>query len=154
VFIAPEEEEPPEPNTPNLDCSGSLSWNNIQPGETVMGSFQVQNIGDSDSLLNWTINTSSITWGTWSYSPESGENLTREDGQITVHISVTAPNETNSDFEGYLRVQNQNDPNDYDVIPVYLKTPVNVHPYQTIIHSLLVKLIQRHFLFEKIWNII
>ncbi len=77
VYIPPEEPEPPEENnTPDLDCSGSLSWTDIEPGATVSGSFQLQNIGDTGSLLNWTINTSSINWGTWSYTPESGENLT------------------------------------------------------------------------------
>jgi len=155
-YIPPvvEEPEPPENNTPNLDCSGSLSWTDIQPGATINGTFEIQNIGDNNSLLNWTIDTSSISWGTWSYIPESGENLTPEDGLLTVHVSVVAPNEGETEFQGGIRVENQNDPNDFDVIPVYLKTPANVHSSQTIIHSLLVKLKQRHFLFEKIWNIL
>jgi hypothetical protein len=96
---------------------------------------------------------SSIDWGTWSFFPESGENLTPQDGKITVHASVIAPDEENSEFEGYIRVENQNDPNDFDVIPVYLKTPANVSPVQIMIHSSLIKLKQRHFLFEKIWNL-
>jgi len=146
VYIAPEEQEPPEPNTPNLDCSGGLSWTNIQPGVTVTGSFQVQNIGDTGSLLNWTINTSSITWGTWSYTPESGENLTPEDGQITVQVSVISPDDPNTDFEGYLRVENKNDPNDYDIIPVTLKTPVTIHNAQQRIHQELLRWIESHTL--------
>jgi len=127
VYIPPE--EPPEPEVPDLDCTGSLSWTNVHPGETVTGSFQVQNIGGPGSLLNWKINVSLIDWGTWSFNPKSGENLNTEDGQVTVHVSVIAPNEENSVFEGYIRVENKNNPDDFDVIPVYLKTPVNVHTH-------------------------
>ena len=122
-YIAPKEEEPPVPNTPNLECSGSLSWTNIGPGETVTGSFQVQNIGDEGSLLNWTIDKSSISWGTWSFNPENGIGLTPEDGQVTVQVSVISPNVENSDFEGYLRIENQDNSSDYDEIPVVLTTP-------------------------------
>jgi hypothetical protein len=120
VYIPPE--EPPDPTVPNLNCIGSLSWTNIKPSETVTGSFQVQNIGGPGSLLNWTIIVSSIDWGTWSYDPESGEKLTPEDGQVTVQVSVVAPDELNTEFEGYLRVENKENPADYDVISVHLKT--------------------------------
>ena len=130
VYIPPGEQQPPEPNTPNLECSGSLSWTNIQPGATVSGSFKLQNIGDDNSLLNWTVNSSSITWGTWTFTPESGTNLTRADGQKTVYVSVITPNEPNTDFEGYLRVENINNQSDYDTIPVILKTPVHSHLQQ------------------------
>jgi hypothetical protein len=132
-------EEPPEPNIPDLDCSGSLSRTNVQPGATINGNFQVQNIGDTGSLLNWTVNTSSISWGTWSFTPESGVNLTPDDGQVTVQVSVVAPNEENSEFQGHIRVENQNDPTDFDLIPVYLKTPVNIPSIQTTIYQFILK---------------
>jgi hypothetical protein len=115
--------EPHEPNAPDLDCSGSLSWNDIKPGTTVTGSFQLQNIGGPNSTLNWTVDVSSITWGNWTFTPESGENLAPDDGQVTVHVSVVAPSEGNSKFDGYLRVENRDDSSDYELIPVYLKTP-------------------------------
>jgi len=154
VVYIPAEEPPEENNTPDLDCSGSLSWTDIEPGATVTGSFQVQNVGNISSLLNWTIITSSITWGTWTYTPESGENLTPEAGQVTVHVSVIAPNETNSEFEGYIRVENQNDPNDFDVIPVTLKTPANSNAVQrTMLHQFLLHFLQRHLFIEKLWNL-
>jgi len=121
VYIPPE--EPPEPGVPDLDCTGILSWTDIKPGQMVNGSFQVQNIGAPGSLLNWTVNVSSLTWGIWSCTPESGENLTPEDEQVTVNISVIAPNEKNSKFEGYLRVENKDNSQDFDIVPVYLKTP-------------------------------
>jgi hypothetical protein len=115
------------PDFPDLDCTGSLSWTNVHPGQMVNGSFQVQNIGAPGSLLNWTINVSSLTWGIWSCTPDSGENLTPEDGQVTVSVSVIAPNEKKSTFEGNLRVENKDNPNDFDVIPVSLKTPATAH---------------------------
>jgi len=135
-YIPPE--EPPQPDTPNLDCSGSLSWNNVEPGETVFGSFQVQNIGDEGSLLNWTVNITSITWGIWEFTPENGENLTPEDGQVTVEVSVIAPNETNSEFQGYIKVDNICNSSDFGLIPVYLKTPKNIYvSHKTIYHFII-----------------
>jgi hypothetical protein len=121
VYIPPV--EPPEPGVPDLACTGSLSWTDITPGQTVNGNVRVENIGAPGSLLNWTINVSSITWGTWSCTPGDGENLTPEDGQVTVNISIIAPDEKNSIFEGYLRVENTGDPQDFEVVPVYLQTP-------------------------------
>jgi hypothetical protein len=138
VNIPIEEQEPPGGNyTPDLDCSGSLSWTDVEPGATVFGSFQVQNIGDEGSLLNWTVNTSSITWGTWSFTPESDKNLTPEDGQVAIQVSVVAPNQENTEFEGYIRVENRDNSSDFDVIPVYLKTPLSTFAIQTLSHQFL-----------------
>jgi hypothetical protein len=129
IDYIPLEEPPPEPDIPDLECSGSLSWINIEPNATVGGFFQIQNIGDAGSLLNWTVNISSITWGNWSIAPTSGENLTPEDGKVTVQVSVVAPNEKNSEFQGDLRVENQENSTDFCLIPVYLKTPINQDMY-------------------------
>jgi len=145
VYIPPA--EPSEGS--DLECTGSLSWSNIQPGQTVNGSFQVKNIGDTGSLLNWRINTSSITWGTWSYTPEYGENQTIENGQVTIQVSVIAPNEKNSEFEGYLRVENKDNPQDFDIIPIYLKTPLNspTHTFRwTLIQQFFHKIMEWYFL--------
>jgi hypothetical protein len=151
VYIASAEEEPPEPNTPNLDCSGSLSWTKIEPGATVNGSFQLQNIGGANSTLNWTINTSSISWGTWTFTPESGENLAPYDGLITVQVSVIVPDEKNSEFQGYVRVENINDPTDFELIPVILKTPVKIIPTWVIyLHQFLSHFFQNHLFLEKL----
>jgi len=138
-YIPPDEQ--PQPDIPDLDCSGSLSWTNIEPGATVVGSFQAQNIGNANSLLNWTVNTSSITWGTWSFTPTSGKDLTPEDGQITVQVSVVTPNEKNSEFEGFIQVENQDNSTDFDLIPVYLKTPVSIHISHTTIYQFMLKFI-------------
>jgi hypothetical protein len=122
-YIPSEPPAPPPGNTtvPNLDCTGSLSWSSIKPGGIVHGSFQVQNIGDAGSLLNWTVNNT-LTWGDWTFAPSSGEDLTPEQGPVTVDVTVVAPNEKSTLFEGYLQVQNKNNASDVDTIPVSLKT--------------------------------
>ena len=119
IYIPPEE---PSEHEPNLYCNGTLSWSSIQPGQTVTGFFQVQNIGENSSLLNWEINTSSISWGTWSFSPEQGSDLTPEDGPVTIQVSVIAPNEKNMEFTGYIKVENTEDPQDFDIVSVSLQT--------------------------------
>jgi len=111
------------PPVPDLDGIGSLSWTNVKPGETVTGSFQVQNVGDSGSLLNWTINRSSLAWGTWTITPDSGENLAPANGQMTINVSVIAPMQKNTQFDGYIRIENRDNSSDFDLIPVLLKTP-------------------------------
>jgi hypothetical protein len=154
IVYIPQETEQPESNASDLDCSGSLSWTDIEPGETVTGSFQVQNVGNVTSLLNWTIDISSVTWGTWSYTPEFGENLSPGDGQVTVHVSVVAPDEKNSDFAGYIRVENTDNPDDFEWIPISLTTPVSIKPVQwTMLNQFLLHFLQRHLFIEKLWNL-
>jgi len=151
VFIPPE--EPPGPHIPDLDCFGNFSQTDITPGATVNGSFQVKNIGDAGSLLNWTVNTSLIPWGTWTFTPRQGENLTPEDGTITVNLSVIVPDEKNKDFEGYIRVENVQNPNDFCVIPVTLKTPANSNILHAgLFYQLFEHFLQRHPYLEKVWN--
>jgi len=108
---------------PDLDCVGNLEWTDVTAGETVNGSFEVMNIGVIGSQLNWEVITSSIEWGEWTYTPEDGFNLLPDDDPVTVYVSVVSPLEENMEFEGYIRVENQDDPEDYDIVPVYLKTP-------------------------------
>jgi hypothetical protein len=125
TYIPPYEPPPPPPQniTPNLDCQGSMNWTNIQPGGTVHGSFQVLNIGDPNSTLNWTVDTYP-TWGTWSFTPMSGANLTPEQGTTTVQVYITAPDQKNANFQGYIRVININNASDFNLIPVSLTTPL------------------------------
>jgi hypothetical protein len=148
-------DEPPEPRGPIIDGLGSISWKRVKPGDTVQGSFQVQNIGSSGSLLNWTINRSSIAWGIWTFTPVHGENLTPEAGVITVNVSVRAPDEKNTVFDGYLRIENQQDPNDFDMVPVMLKTPANSQLNQWAMFShFLSQWLHRHLFIEKLLSFI
>ena len=131
-------EEPPE-EYPDLDCEGSLNWDDVSPGATVIGSFDVKNIGTPDSLLDWSI-VSYPDWGNWSFSQMSGEGLSPDDGSLTVNVEVVVPNEENSEFEGFVRVENQNDPEDFELIPITLKTPVKIVSIRTLIEFFLEKL--------------
>jgi len=108
----------------DLDCEGSLSWNNVEPGSTVTDYFTVENVGDPGSELDWEIE-SWPSWGDWTFTPPSGEDLTPEEGAATIGVSVVAPDDPNTEFTGEVKVVNSNDPSDYEIIPVYLKTPVN-----------------------------
>jgi hypothetical protein len=138
-YIYPEEQQPPEPDIPDLDCSGSLSWTNIKPGATVNGSFLIQNIGGLNSSLNWTVNTSLINWGIWTFNPDSGINLSPDDGQMTIQVSVIAPNEQDSEFECFIKVENQDNSSDFDLVPVYLKTPKNINVFKSPIYQFILK---------------
>jgi hypothetical protein len=117
---------PPPPLVANLECNGSLSWSNIKPGGTVHGSFQVQNIGDNNSLLNWTVNNT-LAWGTWTFTPSSGESLTPAQGPVTVQVYVVVPKEKNAAFQGNITVVNKQNSSDYCMIPVTLTTPLSQH---------------------------
>ncbi|MBU0497530.1 MAG: aryl-sulfate sulfotransferase [Candidatus Thermoplasmatota archaeon] len=107
---------------PDLDCEGSLSWTNIKTGETVEGNFTIKNIGGSNSLLDWEISVYP-SWGTWSFTKREGYNLTPNAGSIIIDVTVIAPNERNTEFFGEIRIQNIADTDDFDVVPVYLRTP-------------------------------
>lgn len=109
------------PAYPDLNAEGSLSWTKIKPGATVHGDFTVENIGDPTSELDWEI-TEWPTWGNWTFSPGNGNNLTPEEGPITVQVIVVAPSEKNV-FNGTVKVVNKHDPSDYEEIMVSLKTP-------------------------------
>jgi hypothetical protein len=152
VYISPDDHQGSK-----LTCSGSLSWTDVHPGAVVNGSFEIANVGVSGSLLNWSVNTSTLTWGTWSYMPQSGENLTPEEGSLTVQVSVVAPNASKSDFEGYVRVENLNNPLDFKLVPVVLKTPVSVPrcPILTVLARLL-HVLSSHIVtvFEKLMHVL
>jgi len=98
-----------------------LSWSNVFPGETVTGSFTVENIGEPGSELDWEI-TDYPSWGTWSFNPSSGQNLKPEDGPVTVQVEVVAPNQPEQTFTGLVTIENQEDSSDYDTINAYMAT--------------------------------
>jgi len=113
-----------DPIVPDLDCEGSLSWTDVEPGAIVEGSFTIENVGDPESRLDWDIDVYP-EWGTWTFDPENGDDLTPEDGQITVEITVEAPDEQNEEFEGEIKIVNIWNNDDYCTISVSLATPAN-----------------------------
>jgi len=106
----------------NLECSGSLNWNDVEPGSTVTGEITVQNLGMAGSELDWEIELYP-DWGTWSFSPNNGLDLTPEDGAITVYVEVVAPDDPNEEFEGEIKIVNSNNPYDFCIISAALVTP-------------------------------
>jgi hypothetical protein len=108
----------------DLDCDGSLKWTKISPGSTETGTFIVKNIGESNSSLDWMIE-SNPTWGTWTFTPSNGNGLTPEMGEITVDVKVVAPDEKNKNFTGEIKIVNSKDNTDFNIIPVSLSTPYN-----------------------------
>jgi len=120
-FEVTEEEIPP---VPDLCCNGSLSWDEVAPGSTVTGDFDVSNCGEDGSELNWEVKEWP-NWGNWTFTPSSGTGLTPAMGWINVDVEVVAPDDPDTEFTGEVKVINSDDPSDYCIIPVYLKTPVN-----------------------------
>lgn len=112
-----------EPGNPDLDCSGTLSWIDVTTGCTVDGSFTVENVGDTLSFLNWEIE-SYPDWGTWTITPESGTGLSY-DNSVIVEVTVVAPDESDTEFTGEVKIVNSDDPNDFCIIDVSLATSAN-----------------------------
>lgn len=109
---------------PNLECEGGFEWPAAKPGGTVTGSFIVENVGDPLSELDWEV-TEWPNWGTWTFTPISGNNLKPEDGEFQVDVEVIAPDDQNTEFTGEIKVVNKEDSSDYEIILVYLKTSKN-----------------------------
>ena len=108
---------------PDLFCIGNLKWDNVKPGETIDGSFIVQNIGETGSYLDWEI-IDYPEWGMWTFNPENGSDLPRGYSN-NVSVEVVAPDEPNKKFTGEIKVINCENPDDYCMIDVVLKTPKN-----------------------------
>lgn len=111
------------PPKPTLCCEGSLIWTNISAGGTVTGEFQVCNCGEEGSLLNWQFQEEP-SWGTWEFEPDGGNNLLAGDC-LTVNVTVIAPPEKNSEFDGVIKLFNVERPNNNCEIDVSLSTPKN-----------------------------
>jgi len=133
-------EEEPE-LIPDLDCHGNLNWQNVNTGETVTGSFYVENDGDPLSLLDWEIESYPTDWGTWTFSDTSGTDLTPEDGDYEVEVEVVAPNQQETTFTGEIVIVNSEDPDDTCTIDVSLTTPLSKYN----INSQVIQFLQKYF---------
>lgn len=111
----------------DLFCEGTLSWVDVKPSDTVEGDFTVKNVGGAGTMLDWEIGYDP-SWGTWSFDPESGTDLTPEDDPVTVHVTCIAPEDKNEEFVGKIKIVNAENPEDYCYIDVSLTTPMN-KPY-------------------------
>jgi hypothetical protein len=114
---------PPPPDTPRLSVVGSISWTGIKPNSIIRACFQVQNTGDPASHINWSLDTAGLIWGSWEFSPTSGQNLTPNDGAVTVNYTCRIPNDKNTNFRGYLTVFDTENVSNTVTVPVSIDTP-------------------------------
>lgn len=111
-----------DPNAkPDLECEGSLNWQDVKIGETITGEFSIENIGFNGSLLDWGIK-SYPDWGEWTFNSIEGVGLTPEDGKLKVKVTVIAPEDKNMNFTGEILVENMDNDSDNEVIQVSLST--------------------------------
>ena len=108
---------------PDLDCSGSLSWADVTPGEAVTGTITVSNIGGEGSMLDWDV-TEYPDWGTWTFDPESGDD-TVPGTPVTIDVEVVAPEDEETEFTGEVKIENRENPGDFCTIEVSLITPMS-----------------------------
>jgi hypothetical protein len=103
----------------------------VKTGSIVTGSFTIENVGDPDSEINWEI-TEWPAWGTWTFTPISEDDLSPEDGAVTVQVSVVAPDEQNQEFTGEVRIVDTENLNEYCIIHASLATPKNRPPISSL----------------------
>jgi hypothetical protein len=108
-------------------CNGSFTWSDVKPWSTITGNFTVENIGAALSNLSWEI-AEWPDWGTWTFTPTQGTDLTPEDGPVTITVTVKAPLKRNTQFSGVITIINSNNHSDYDTVLVSLTTPYQYHP--------------------------
>lgn len=108
---------------PDLFCEGALIFGNVSVGATLEGNFTVENVGGPGTLLDWEI-VKKPSWGTWTFTPASGDDLTPEAGAVIVEVEVVAPDEED-DYTGTIKIENKENPDDNCLIDVSMTTPVS-----------------------------
>ena len=106
------------PTKANLECNGSLQWENVRPGKEIIGNFFIKNVGEPLSSLDWEI-VKWPKWGEWDFEPVSMENL-KEGKMVKVNVKVVAPEEENALFNGEIKVVNKENESDFCIIPIHL----------------------------------
>ena len=105
-----------------LEGHGVLAWAEVTPGSELTGSFTISNTDEPGSTIDWEIATWP-DWGTWTFTPSSGENLTPEEGERTITVTVMAPETKKESFAGSVKIVNIDDSSDSCLIHVSLVTP-------------------------------
>lgn len=137
----------PDIDLPDLDVTGQLAWAQVPAGSTQTATLEVSNIGTLGSELDWEVD-SFPSWGTWTFTPSSGTDLTTTGSPTSVNVEVVAPDETEKDFDGVVKFVNSEDSADFVEIAVTLSTP-NV--YNTPIMNLFQRIVNRFPLLQRIF---
>jgi len=111
----------------DLECEGNFLWSSIKPGSILTGNIYIKNVGASGSNLSWRV-CEEPNWGTWTFTPNYGQNLKPEDGKQIISVSVVVPNEKNHQFIDQIKLCNEEDEADNCTIQVSLATSKN-KPY-------------------------
>ena len=112
------------PKTADLKCDGEINWNQVKPGSIITSEITIQNVGEAFSKLNWEI-AEYPDWGDWSFSQNEGNSLIPEQGEATIKIDITSPEEAESEFSGQLKIVNKDDTSDCEIIQITLTTVKN-----------------------------
>jgi hypothetical protein len=137
----------PDLNIPDLDVTGELAWAQVPAGSTQTATLEVANVGTAGSELDWEVD-SYPSWGTWTFTPSSGTDLTPAGSPISVDVEVVAPDETEKEFDGVVKFINTEDPSDFVEIAVTLSTP---KPYNTPFLNFFERLVNRFPLLQRIF---
>ena len=108
----------------DLECHGEI-MGFVKPSATYRITFKLRNIGQSNSGLDWEISEWPDDWGTWSFNPSSGNDLSPEDGWVDVEVTFKTPNEKKSSCIGDIKVINKNVASDWELIYVSVGIPKN-----------------------------
>lgn len=108
----------------DLKGNGALNWYNVKRGSTVTDNFTIENIGAPSSGIDWEV-VSWPSWGTWTFTPSSGDNLQPEDGPVTIEVSVIVPKNRNTHLSGHITIASRDNPKDFCLIHVSCATPRN-----------------------------
>jgi hypothetical protein len=106
----------------DLKGNGYLHWTDIKPDSMIYGNFSIENIGFPASTIDWEIQ-SYPEWGQWSFSPNQGQNLSPEDGPVSIEVSIKAPDVKQEKYGGYVKIVDVNNENNSCSILVSLSTP-------------------------------
>ena len=105
---------------PDLECEGSLVWEDATPGYMLNGNFHIKNIGAPNSNLDWEL-VEYPNWGEWTFTPDEGYGIAGGE-EIKVTVTVFAPDDEDSYFSGLIKIVNKNNNDDRDVITVTIST--------------------------------
>jgi len=141
-----------EPKQTDLDCEGSFNFKDVKPGATLTASFTVKNMGESFLRMYWQI-TDYPDWGMWSFNIPEYDHLKPEDDELTVEVTIIAPDEGNKNFTGSITIVNVHNPDDIENIDITLSTPKNTLLNNRPLLQLLNKLIDNSRLLNLIDNI-